>query len=114
MGYAFGNLFGSIFESFDPAGTPGVEVRFAPKKSFYVKSAVMSGNRDPYHQDPTGTNFEIKNSPNFLFEAGYLLHPPDEGTPGPSGAAATKVYPRHYTFGGIYKRGEDSAPAGRI
>src|SRR5215475_15652994 len=26
MGYAFGNLFSSIFESFNPAGTPGVEV----------------------------------------------------------------------------------------
>jgi carbohydrate-selective porin OprB len=29
MGYAFGNLFSSIFESFNPAGTPGAEVRFA-------------------------------------------------------------------------------------
>jgi len=93
MGYAFGNLFPSIFESFNPAGTPGVEVRFAPRRSFYVKSSVMSGNRDPYHQDPTGTNFEIKNSANFLFEAGYLLHPPDDGTSGAAGAAATKVYP---------------------
>src|SRR6266478_1674648 len=30
MGYAFGNLFSSIFESFNPAGTPGVEIRIAP------------------------------------------------------------------------------------
>ena len=112
MGYAFGNLFGSIFESFNPAGTPGVEVRFAPKRSFYVKSAVMSGNRDPYHQDPTGTNFEIKNSANFLFEAGYLLHPPDDGASGPSGAAATKVYPGSYKFGGIYNGGKFPDAAG--
>ena len=112
MGYAFGNLFGSIFESFNPAGTPGVEVRFAPKRSFYVKSAVMSGNRDPYHQDPTGTNFEIKNSANFLFEAGYLLHPPDDGTSGPSGAAATKIYPGSYKFGGIYNGGKFPDAAG--
>jgi porin len=112
MGYAFGNLFGSIFESFNPAGTPGAEIKFAPKKSFYVKSSVMSGNRDPYHQDPTGTNFEIKNSANFLFEAGYLLHPPDDGTSGPSGAAATKVYPGSYKFGGIYNGGKFPDAAG--
>jgi len=112
MGYAFGNLFGSIFESFDPAGTPGVEVRFAPKRSFYVKSSVMSGNRDPYHQDPTGTNFEIKNSANFLFEAGYFLHPPDDGTSGASGAAATKTYPGSYKFGGIYNGGKFADAAG--
>jgi len=112
MGYAFGNLFGSIFESFNPAGTPGVEVRFAPRRSFYVKSAVMSGNRDPYHQDPTGTNFEIKNSANFLFEAGYLLHPPDDGTSGGTGARAKKTYPGSYKFGGIYNGGKFADAAG--
>ena len=112
MGYAFGNLFGSIFESFNPAGTPGAEIKFAPTKSFYVKSSVMSGNRDPYHQDPTGTNFEIKNSANFLFEAGYLLHPADDGTSGAAGAAATKVYPGSYKFGGIYNGGKFPDAAG--
>jgi len=112
MGYAFGNLFPSIFESFNPAGTPGAEIKFAPTKSFYVKSSVMSGNRDPYHQDPTGTNFEIKNSANFLFEAGYLLHPPDDGTSGAAGAAATKVYPGSYKFGGIYNGGKFPDAAG--
>src|SRR5437763_579975 len=30
MGYAFGNLFSTIYESFNRAGTPGAEVRFAP------------------------------------------------------------------------------------
>ena len=29
MGYAFGNLFSSTFESFNPAGTPGAEVRLS-------------------------------------------------------------------------------------
>jgi len=114
MGYAFGNLFSSIFESFNPAGTPGAEVRFAPKRSIYVKSAVMSGNRDPYHQDPTGTNFEIQNSPNFLFEAGYLLHPPEDGAAGSGGAPATKTYPGSYKFGGIYNGGKFPDPTGRM
>src|SRR4029453_1261196 len=71
LGYAFGNLFSSIFESFNPAGVPGAEILYAPTTRFYVKSSVMSGNRDPYHQDPTGTNFTIRNSANFLFETGY-------------------------------------------
>jgi porin len=113
LGYAFGNLFSSIFESFNPAGTPGAELRFAPQRSFYVKSAVMSGNRDPYHQDPTGTNFEIQDSPNFLFEAGYLLHPPDDGTAGSASSAATKTYPGSYKFGGVYNGGKFPDPAGR-
>jgi len=112
MGYAFGNLFSSIFESFNPAGTPGVEVRFAPKRSFYVKSSVMSGNRDPYHQDPTGTNFEIVNSPNFLFEAGYLLHPPDDGTSATAVSDGVKTYPGSYKFGGIYNGGKFPNAAG--
>jgi carbohydrate-selective porin OprB len=72
----------------------------------------MSGNRDPYHQDPTGTNFEIINSPNFLFEAGYLLHPTDDGTPSAPGTAATKVYPGSYKFGGIYNGGKFPDAAG--
>jgi carbohydrate-selective porin OprB len=72
LGYAFGNLFSSIYESFNPAGTPGAELRFAPTRRFYVKSAVVAGNRNPYQQDPTGTNFAIRNTPNFLFESGYL------------------------------------------
>src|SRR5882762_9281001 len=72
LGYAFGNLFSSVFESFNPAGAPGAEIYFAPTSHFYVKSAVMAGNRNPYQQDPTGTNFAIRNSANFLFEAGYL------------------------------------------
>src|SRR5215467_6840743 len=48
------------------------EILFAPTTHLYVKSSVMSGNRNPYQQDPTGTNFAIRNSPNFLFEAGYM------------------------------------------
>ncbi len=114
MGYAFGNLFSSIFESFNPAATPGAEIRFAPMRSFYVKSAVMSGNRDPYHQDPTGTNFEIVNSANFLFEAGYLLHPPGDGSSASSGAPSTKTYPGSYKFGGIYNGGKFPDAAGRL
>jgi carbohydrate-selective porin OprB len=97
LGYAFGNLFSSIYESFNPAGTPGAEIYVAPTKHLYVKSAVMAGNRNPYQQDPTGTNFAIRNSPNFLFETGYLTG---------------KTYPGEYKFGGVYNGGRFPNPGG--
>lgn len=110
LGYAFGNLFSSTYESFNPAGTPGAEVRFAPTRSFYVKSAVMSGNRDPYNQDPTGFEFKIRNSPDFLFETGYLFDPKTDG--GPANWASAKSYPGIYKFGGIYNGGKFTDPSG--
>ena len=97
LGYAFGNLFSSIFESFNPAGTPGAEIFYAPTSHFYLKTAVMAGNRNPYEQDPTGTNFAIRNSANFLFEAGYLTG---------------KTYPGEYKVGGVYNGGKFPNPAG--
>ena len=111
LGYAFGNLFSSIYESFNPAGTPGAEVKFAPKRSFYVKTAVMAGNRDPYHQDATGFEFKIRDTPNYLFETGYLVSPQDGMTK--LGSISGKFYPGVYKFGGIYNRGQFSDPAGR-
>ena len=114
MGYAFGNLFGSIYESFNPAGTPGAEVRFAPKRNFYVQSAVMAGNRNPYNQDPTGFHFQIRDTPNFLFETGYLVHPLDGYATRSAGSASGKSYPGAYKFGGVYNGGKFSDPAGHM
>ena len=111
LGYAFGNLFSSIYESFNPAGTPGAEIRVAPTRSFYLTSAVVAGNRDPYRQDPTGTNFQISESPNFLFEAGYLVNQPDRS--GISTHSSSKSYPGEYKFGGVYNGGKFADPAGR-
>lgn len=107
MGYAFGNLFSTVYESFNPAGTPGVEARFAPLRSFYLKSAVMAGNRNPYQQDPTGFHFQIRDTPDFLFEAGYLTNQTD-GNAAPS----RKLYPGEYKFGGVYNGGKFSDPSG--
>ena len=112
LGYAFGNLFSSVYESFNPAGTPGAEVKFAPKRSFYVKTAVMAGNRDPYHQDPTGFEFKIRDTPDYLFETGYLVSP-DDGITKSRRSMSGKSYPGVYKFGGIYNRGQFSDPAGR-
>jgi len=120
LGYAFGNLFSSIFESFNPAGVPGAEILYVPTTHFYVKSSVMAGNRNPYQQDPTGTNFSIRDTPNFLFEAGYLrggnrCWPSEVGPPSPdctSVVASGKTYPGAYKFGGIYNGGKFPNPSG--
>jgi porin len=122
LGYAFGNLFNSIFESFNPAGTPGAEIRFSPTPKFYVKSAVMAGNRNPYQEDTSGFGFAIRDTPNFLFEAGYVVHP-TEGNAAlatfgedygakTSPSATKKSYPGIYKFGGIYNGGKFPDPAG--
>jgi porin len=114
MGYAFGNLFSSIFESFNPAGTPGAEVRFAPRRNFYVKSAVMAGNRDPYKQDRNGFHFQIRDTPDFLFETGYLVHPADGDFVNSTATGAGKSYPGAYKFGGVYNGGKFPDAAGHM
>jgi porin len=113
LGYAFGNLFSSVYESFNPAGTPGAEVRLAPTRNFYVKSAVLAGNRDPYQQDPTGFHFQIRDTPDFLFETGYLVHSSD-GNGMRSAGYASKSYPGVYKFGGVYNGGRFSDPTGHL
>lgn len=114
MGYAFGNLFSATYESFNPAATPGVEVRFAPTQTFYVKSAVMSGNRNPYEQDPTGFHFQIRDAPDFLFEIGYLVHPSDGNGTQSAGSMSGKSYPGVYKFGGAYNGGKFPDATGRM
>lgn len=91
LGYALGNLFTADYESFDPAGTPAAEIRYVPSKHFYIKSAVFSGNRDPYHNDTTGLHFKFKDSPVIASEVGYLVDPVPSST--------TRTYPGSYAFG---------------
>src|SRR5262249_19519869 len=96
------------FESFNPAGTPGVQVRVQATHNFYVTAAAISGNRNPYQQDRTGTNFVIKNSPDFLFEAGFT-HGYD--TPATNGQPQ-KLYPGTFKFGAAYNGGKFTDAAG--
>lgn len=91
LGYALGNLFPADYESFDPAGTPAAEVRYVPSKHVYVKSAIFSGNRNPYHDDISGINFKFKNNPVVATEAGYLVDP--------TASSNSKTYPGSYKFG---------------
>jgi porin len=98
LDYALGNLFPTTFESFNPAGTPAAEIRVIPWRTLYVKAAVLSGNRDPYNQDTTGFNFQIKDSPDFVDEIGYYVDQTPDKT--------RKRYPGHYKFGSAYNAGK--------
>jgi porin len=71
----------------------------------------MSGNRDPYHQDPNGFGFAIRNTPDFLFETGYLVDPP---TLNGANSAGRRSYPGTYKFGAVYNRGQFADPSGRV
>lgn len=101
LNYALGNLFPTTFESFDPAATPAAEIRGVPWRTLYVKAAVLSGNRNPYEQDTTGFNFQIKDSPVFVDEVGYRINPVDSPE-----AKPRKTYPGSYKFGSAYNAGK--------
>ncbi len=108
LDYAFGNLFTNTFESFNPAGTPGVQVRVQATHNFYLTAAAISGNRNPYQQDTTGLNFVIKDSPDFLFEAGY-----SHGYDNPAAnGQLQKAYPGTFKFGAAYNGGKFASPTG--
>ena len=101
LDYAFGNLFSNTFEPFNPAGTPGVQVRLQPTRDLYFTAAVMSGNRDPYQQDRTGFHFAIKDSPVFLYEVGNT-----HGMENRTGHLDKKMYPGTFKFGAAYNGGK--------
>jgi porin len=110
LDYAFGNLFSTTFESFNPAATPAAQIQFFPWRTLYVKSAVLAGNRNPYQQDPTGFHFQIRNTPVFVYEVGFT-HDAEEFA-GQSSHLDRKTYPGTYKFGAAYNGGKFPDAAG--
>ena len=104
LDYAFGNLFSTTYESFNPAGTPAAEVRVIPWRTLYVKAAVLSGNRNPYQQDPTGFHFAIRDSPDFVDEIGFTHDAQDLYSQ--TSHLDRKTYPGSYRFGSAYNAGK--------
>ena len=98
LDYAFGNLF-TTYESFDPAAGPAAEIKIAPVKQFYFKTAAMSGNHNPYVQDTNGFGFTAKNNAVFLNEVGFLVDQPGGKNP------KEKYYPGLYKVGNTYNGG---------
>jgi porin len=106
LNYALGNIFNNTYLTFNPAGVPaayfrldGFRAKRRPIRGVYAKSAVFSGNRHPYQQDPTGLHFVIANSAVIASEAGYLWDAPV--SPDQSLPTDRKLYPGIYRFGGI-------------
>jgi porin len=100
LGYAIGNLFPADYESFDPAGTPAAEIRIVPSRHFYWKSAIFSGNRNPYHDDVNGLHFLLKDPPVIATEIGYNFEP--------TSAPGVKSWPGTYKVGATTNPGEFS------
>jgi porin len=106
LNYALGNIFNATYLTFNPAGVPAAYLRLdgfrakkRPLRGVYLKSAVFSGNRNPYQQDPTGLHFVIANSAVVASETGYVWGVPvSSGEPLPTDR---KLYPGIYRFGGI-------------
>jgi porin len=106
LNYALGNIFNATYLTFNPAGVPAAYIRLdgfraseRPIRGFYAKSAVFSGNRNPYQQDPTGLHFVIANSPVMASEAGFLWDAPE--SPDQALPSDRKLYPGIYRFGGV-------------
>ncbi|MGD0305279.1 MAG: carbohydrate porin, partial [Candidatus Acidiferrales bacterium] len=110
--YAYGNLFSTTYESFNPAGTPAAQARVVIWKTLYVRSAVLSGNRNPYVQDTNGFHFKIADSPVFAFETGYSRH--SEYLNGQTGDFDKKLYPSLYKFGATYNAGKFTDAFGNV
>jgi len=103
LDYAFGTLF-TTYESFDPAAGPAAEVKISPVRQFYFKTAVMSGNHDPYGSDTNGFGFTAKNNAVILDEIGFLVDQPGGKNP------KDKYYPGLYKIGSSFNGGRFPDP----
>jgi carbohydrate-selective porin OprB len=104
LDYAFGNLFTTTYESFNPAGTPAAEIQVVPWRTLYIKAAVLSGNRNPYQQDPSGFHFAIRDSPDFVDEIGFTRDVQDLNVQ--TSHLDRKTYPGTYRFGSAFNAGK--------
>ena len=110
LNYAFGNLFSTTHESFSPAATPAALIQVIPWRSVYVKSAVLSGNRSPFQQDPNGLHFAIRDTPVFVNEIGFTHDA--EIASSQMADYDRKRYPAMYKFGAAYNGGKFADSAG--
>lgn len=107
LDYAMGNLF-SAYESFDPASGPAVDIKIAPIQQVYLRSAYMSGNRNPYGYNATGVPFTWKDSGLIINELGLQFDQPSfygqraAKVPGGTAGGAPPMV-KHYP--GLYKLG---------
>ena len=79
LGYAYGNLFGSVHATFDPASKPGAEIQIHPYGGFYLKSMYQKGQSNPYgDQDHHGFGFDTGGPGVLASEIGYRQDDPSQ------------------------------------
>ena len=79
LGYAYGNLFGNVNATFDPAGKPAVEVQLHPFGGFYAKTMFQNGQSNPYgNQDQHGFGFDTGGPGVLASEVGYRQDDPTQ------------------------------------
>ena len=79
LGYAYGNLFGNVHATFDPASKPGVEIQIHPYGGFYGKAMYQKGQSNPYgDQDHHGFGFDTGGPGVLASEIGYRYDDPTQ------------------------------------
>lgn len=89
-------------------------MRIIPSSHYYIKAAVLRGNRETPLSDTSGFHFRIRNSPVFVSETGYLVNPPSNGgstkTLGKKAPISRSNLPGTYKFGSAYNDGKFTNP----
>ena len=100
LSYGFGNR-GNDYASWDPASGPGAQILVTPNPHWYYSFAYTSGNRNPYHQNPTGFEY-VKHDSGVLSDAvGFTFNQPGTGK-----VAKDKYYTGQYEVGSTYNGGK--------
>ncbi len=101
LGYAFGNLFGNVNATFDPASKPGAEILINPAKGFYAKSMFQGGDPNPYGNDRNGLAFNLSGAGVLASEIGYRTEGSSITEPKPSISSKDKEMKAPITDDGI-------------
>jgi porin len=104
--YAFGNLYASTYENFDPPSTPAAEVRVIPAAHFYIKYMVSAAVRNPYNYNPTGFVPQFHGNAMSLSEIGYSPGRQASAVRAQDNVEARKGYAGLYRFGAAYNPGK--------
>lgn len=103
--YAFGNLYSTTYENFDPPSTPAAEVRLIPTSHFYIKSMVNAAIRNPYAYNQTGFVPQFRGDPMLLSEIGYSPGRKAYVVRSEDNIESRRGYSGLYRFGVLYNPG---------
>ena len=109
IGGALDNL-SNTFETFDPPSTPALEIHVVPIHDVYVKSMVLSQDRLPFSNNPTGLVPYFHGPPVSVSEIGFTPGKKASSMVPTDNATTRKGYSGLYQFGASYNPGKFSVP----